>query len=104
MSKGDAELAALVAAVDGDDQLQLELGHVVGKFRRRREREINARETKRYHHRLRSGPYIAVTPEERERQAEIARLCGELRAWGTVSWDGRFKPLRPMVRVELEAA
>jgi hypothetical protein len=64
----------------------------------------NARETKRYHHRLRSGPYIAVTPEERERQAEIARLCGAMRCWGTVSWDGRFRPLRPMVRVELENA
>lgn len=44
MAKGDAEMAALVAAIDGDDQLQLEIGHVIGKFRRRLEREINARE------------------------------------------------------------
>lgn len=42
--RGDTELAALVAALDGDDQLQVELGHVVGKFRRRRERAINAQE------------------------------------------------------------
>lgn len=42
--KGDTEIAALVAAVDGDDQLQLELGNALGKFLRRRERAINAQE------------------------------------------------------------
>lgn len=44
MSRGDAELAALVLAVDGDDELQLDLGRVVGRFRARRDREIQARE------------------------------------------------------------
>lgn len=44
MSKGDAELAALIAAVDGDVQLQIEVGNAIGKFRRRRDIAINAKE------------------------------------------------------------
>jgi hypothetical protein len=38
--KGDDELAALVAALDADDECQLALGEVIGRFRRRRERDI----------------------------------------------------------------
>ena len=37
--KGDSELAALVAAVDGDARLEVELGEALGRFRRRRERD-----------------------------------------------------------------
>lgn len=40
MAKGDAEMAALVAAVDGDDKLQLELGDALGRFRRRRDQQV----------------------------------------------------------------
>lgn len=40
MAKGDAELAALIAAVDGDAELELEVGEALGRFRRRRERDI----------------------------------------------------------------
>jgi hypothetical protein len=53
----------------------------------------NARETKRYHHRLRSGPYVATTPEERERLAEIARLCGAMREWGYITRAGNLVPI-----------
>jgi len=42
--KGDSELAALVAAVDGDARLEVELGEALGRFRRRREAEIRDRE------------------------------------------------------------
>jgi triphosphoribosyl-dephospho-CoA synthetase len=35
--KGDAELAALVVAVDGDAELEVALGEAMGRFRRRRE-------------------------------------------------------------------
>jgi hypothetical protein len=38
--KGDAELAALIVAIDGDVRLELELGEVVGRFRKRRDRCI----------------------------------------------------------------
>lgn len=38
--KGDAELEALIRAVDADDRLQIELGEALGRFRKRREREI----------------------------------------------------------------
>lgn len=65
---------------------------------------LSAKDRDRRLHRLRTGGYVATTPAERERQEEIARLCGAMREWGTVSWDGRFRPLRPMVRVELEVA
>lgn len=37
--KGDAELEALIRAVDGDDRLQIELGEALGRFRKRRERD-----------------------------------------------------------------
>lgn len=43
--KGDAELAALVAAVGGDLKLELELGEAMGKFRRRVERAITDKQT-----------------------------------------------------------
>jgi len=42
--KGDSELAALVAAIDADDECQIALGEVIGRFRRRREREIMDRQ------------------------------------------------------------
>lgn len=38
--KGDAELEALIRAVDGDARLEVELGEVLGRFRRRRERDM----------------------------------------------------------------
>lgn len=44
MQTGDKELAALVAAVDGDDKFQLELGEALGRFRRRRQLEIDAQQ------------------------------------------------------------
>lgn len=65
---------------------------------------LRAKQKTRRLHRSRQGGYVATTPQERERQAEIARLCGAMREWGTVSWSGQFRPLRPMVRVELEVA
>jgi len=34
--KGDDELAALVAALDADERLEVELGEAVGRFRARR--------------------------------------------------------------------
>lgn len=37
---GDKELEALVAALDGDAELELALGDVVGRFRKRRDRAI----------------------------------------------------------------
>jgi hypothetical protein len=40
MSNGDAEMAALVAAVDGDIELELALGEALGKFRVRKDRAI----------------------------------------------------------------
>jgi hypothetical protein len=40
MSNGDAELAALVAAVDGDIELEIALGEALGKFRVRKDRAI----------------------------------------------------------------
>lgn len=39
--KGDAELAALVVAVDGDAELEVALGEALGKFRARRQRAID---------------------------------------------------------------
>lgn len=42
--KGDNEMAALVAAVDGDASLELELGDVLGRFRRRRDAAIRDQE------------------------------------------------------------
>lgn len=44
MKSGDAEVAALVAAVDGDWRFEIELGEVLGRFRRRRDAEIRDRE------------------------------------------------------------
>ena len=44
MNTGNAELEALIRAVDGDWRLELELGEALGKFRRRREVEIRDRE------------------------------------------------------------
>lgn len=38
--KGDSELAALIVALDADDECQIALGEVIGRFRRRRERDI----------------------------------------------------------------
>jgi hypothetical protein len=40
MAKGDAEMAALVAAVDGDVEFELAVGELLGKFRARRQRAI----------------------------------------------------------------
>jgi hypothetical protein len=42
--KGDDELTALVAALDADDECQIALGEAVGRFRRRRERDIMDRQ------------------------------------------------------------
>lgn len=44
MQKGDAEMAALIAALDGDEKFQLELGSLVGRFRKRRELDIASRQ------------------------------------------------------------
>lgn len=38
--KGDNELAALIDAIDGDVKLEVEIGEVIGRFRLRRERDI----------------------------------------------------------------
>jgi hypothetical protein len=38
--KGDNELAALIAATDADEQAQIELGEVLGRFRARQDRAI----------------------------------------------------------------
>jgi hypothetical protein len=40
LNDGNKEMEALVAAIDGDDEFQLALGDLVGRFRRRRERAI----------------------------------------------------------------
>jgi hypothetical protein len=40
MAKGDAEMAALVAAVDGDVEFELALGELIGRLRRQHERDI----------------------------------------------------------------
>lgn len=45
MAKGDAEMAALVAAVSGDLKFELELGEVLGRFRRRVDRAVTDQET-----------------------------------------------------------
>lgn len=44
MAKGDAEMAALVAAIDGDAELELDLGALVGRWRAKQERAIRDRE------------------------------------------------------------
>lgn len=44
---GDAEMAALVAAVDGDVELELALGELIGRFRRKREAAIRDQEAAR---------------------------------------------------------
>ena len=45
--KGDNELAALVAAVDGDGRLEVELGEALGRFRNRQDRAIRDQEAAR---------------------------------------------------------
>jgi hypothetical protein len=62
---------------------------------------LSAKDRERRLHRLRTGGYVATNPAEREKQAEIARLCGAMREWGYITHKGQ---LRPMVRVELEEA
>lgn len=47
MGNGDKELEALIAAVCGDDELQLEVGDALGRFRRRRDAAIIAQEAAR---------------------------------------------------------
>lgn len=47
MAKGDAEMAALVAAVDGDAEFELDLGAVVGRWRAKQERAIRDQEAAR---------------------------------------------------------
>ena len=42
--KGNAEMAALVAALDGDAEFEMALGELVGKLRRRQEAAIRDRE------------------------------------------------------------
>lgn len=42
--KGNDEMAALVIAVMGDTQLEVELGEVLGRFRARHEREMRDRQ------------------------------------------------------------
>jgi len=42
--KGDDELAALIAALDGDARLEVEVGEAIGRFRARRTREIMDRQ------------------------------------------------------------
>lgn len=44
MSRGDAELAALVVALDLPADEEIELGELVGKFRARKERAIRDQE------------------------------------------------------------
>lgn len=44
MQTGDKELAALIAAVEGDIKLELELGEALGRFRRRRQFDIDAQQ------------------------------------------------------------
>jgi hypothetical protein len=44
MSKGDAELAALVAALDLTQDEEIELGALVGKIRARKERAVRDRQ------------------------------------------------------------
>lgn len=45
--RGDAEIAALVVALDGDEEFQLDLGELVGKFRRRQDQAIRDMEAAR---------------------------------------------------------
>lgn len=47
MSSGDAEMSALVVALDGDAEFEIALGEMVGRFRRRRDMEIQSREAAR---------------------------------------------------------
>ena len=42
--KGNAEMAALVAALDGDAEFEMALGELVGKLRRKQEAAIRDRE------------------------------------------------------------
>jgi hypothetical protein len=44
MAKGDAEMAALVAAVDGDVEFEIDLGILVGRLRAKQERAIRDQE------------------------------------------------------------
>lgn len=44
MAKGDAEMAALVAAVDGDVEFEMALGELVGRMRRRIDAAIRDQE------------------------------------------------------------
>jgi hypothetical protein len=45
--KGDREIEALVTALDGDEEFQLDLGVLVGKFRRRQDQAIRDMEAAR---------------------------------------------------------
>lgn len=47
MTNGDAEILALLIALDGDDELQIALGEAVGRFRRRRDAAIRDQEAAR---------------------------------------------------------
>lgn len=42
--KGNAEMAALIAAVDGDADFELALGELVGRWRKKQEAAIRDRE------------------------------------------------------------
>lgn len=42
--KGDSEVAALVAAVDGDAEFEVAIGEALGRFRRRRDAAIRDKE------------------------------------------------------------
>jgi hypothetical protein len=44
MNNGDKEMAALVEVLDGDQEFQLALGELVGRYRKKRERAITDRE------------------------------------------------------------
>lgn len=47
MNNGEAEMLALIAALDGDEQLQVAVGVAVGQFRRRRDAYIRDMEAAR---------------------------------------------------------
>jgi hypothetical protein len=45
--KGDSEMAALIVALDGDDEFQVALGELIGRFRRRQDQAIRDMEAAR---------------------------------------------------------